>query len=60
MPLMLRTLEDKCGVDKRVAKFVVPIGVTVSEIRCENEGRGIRSEYGTSSRFISQGAADQT
>ncbi|XP_003737125.1 excitatory amino acid transporter [Galendromus occidentalis] len=30
MPLMLRTLEDKCGVDKRVAKFVVPIGVTVN------------------------------
>ncbi|XP_022645820.1 excitatory amino acid transporter-like isoform X2 [Varroa jacobsoni] len=30
MPLMLRALEDKCGVDKRVAKFVIPIGVTVN------------------------------
>lgn len=30
MPLTLRCLEDNCGLDKRVTRFVVPVGVTVN------------------------------
>ncbi|XP_076328024.1 excitatory amino acid transporter 2-like [Tachypleus tridentatus] len=30
MPLTLRCLEDKCYIDRRVTRFVVPIGVTVN------------------------------
>nr|XP_054932738.1 excitatory amino acid transporter-like isoform X2 [Dermacentor andersoni] len=30
MPLTLKCLEDNCGLDKRVTRFVVPVGVTVN------------------------------
>ncbi|KAH7965313.1 hypothetical protein HPB49_006058 [Dermacentor silvarum] len=30
MPLTLNCLEENCGIDKRVTRFVVPIGVTVN------------------------------
>uniref|UniRef100_A0A131XFP7 Amino acid transporter n=1 Tax=Hyalomma excavatum TaxID=257692 RepID=A0A131XFP7_9ACAR len=30
MPLTLKCLEENCGIDKRVTRFVVPIGVTVN------------------------------
>ncbi|KAK8767357.1 hypothetical protein V5799_005860 [Amblyomma americanum] len=30
MPLTLKCLEENCGLDKRVTRFVVPVGVTVN------------------------------
>lgn len=30
MPLSLKCLEENCGIDRRVTRFVVPIGVTVN------------------------------
>ncbi|XP_077514401.1 excitatory amino acid transporter 2-like isoform X2 [Amblyomma americanum] len=30
MPLTLKCLEENCGLDKRVTRFVVPVGVTIN------------------------------